>query len=431
MLANDVDGDADPLTVSLVATPQHGSLTLNADGSFSYTPDAGYQGADQFSYQASDGQADSNVATVTINVGVGASDPPLAADDAYSVMHDQTLTVAAAGVLANDTSGNALTAVSDAAPAHGTLTLNADGSFSYVPASGYVGSDSFTYHANDGTADSNVATVSITVTSTTSNHRPIAVNDVYTASQDTALTIPASGLLANDADPDGDLLSAVLFKGPQHGTLPLNSDGSFSYLPNSGYAGEDSFTYQASDGQAMSSLAAVTIHVAAAPQQNLRLAGGFVAPVATQSLTTLELSALTAEGLARWELVAPNAIGRLGPVTASIHDLPGSVLGSAQGSHIAVDANAAGRGWFVDPTPASDSEFLLGSGSSLTAQPGSAAAQGVDLLTVVMHEIGHLLGLNDKDPTAYPEDLMASELSSGVRKLPEAVAIDAIFGDQA
>lgn len=90
---------------------------------------------------------------------------PVAANDSYTTLANTTLTVSAPGVLSNDTDadGNPLTAVKVTNPAHGTLTLNANGSFTYTPAAGYVGSDSFTYKANDGTADSNVATVSIAV----------------------------------------------------------------------------------------------------------------------------------------------------------------------------------------------------------------------------------------------------------------------------
>jgi hypothetical protein len=93
--------------------------------------------------------------------------------------------------------------------------------------------------------------------------------------------------------------------------------------------------------------------------------------------------------------------------------------------------NAAGRGWFIDPTPGDNAEFLLGSSSILVAEGGGPAANGVDLLTVVMHEIGHLLGLEDLDPGANPQQLMAADLSQGVRKLPGTAAIDAIFGEDA
>src|SRR5206468_1299872 len=100
---------------------------------------------------------------------------PVAANDAYNARKDVTLNVAAAGVLANDTNpyGAALTAVLVSGPAHGTLTLATNGAFSYTPAAGYTGTDSFTYQASGGGTFSNVATVAFTVTAPT-----LSINDV-------------------------------------------------------------------------------------------------------------------------------------------------------------------------------------------------------------------------------------------------------------
>lgn len=102
---------------------------------------------------------------VRVAASTGSSDAPVANADSYSTTRDTTLTVASPGVLANDTDpqGTPLTAVLNTSPSHGTLTLNANGSFSYTPAAGYTGSDSFAYHARDGALDSNVATVSLTI----------------------------------------------------------------------------------------------------------------------------------------------------------------------------------------------------------------------------------------------------------------------------
>src|SRR5205823_3335131 len=142
------DADGDSLTVALVSGPSHGALTLNGGGSFTYTPVAGYTGSDSFTYQASDGQLDSNVATVTLAV---TDDAPVANDDSYTASKNNPLTVAAHGALPidSDANGDALTAAVVSGPAHGTLTLNGDGSFTYTPAAGYTGSDSFTYQASD------------------------------------------------------------------------------------------------------------------------------------------------------------------------------------------------------------------------------------------------------------------------------------------
>src|SRR5262249_51056643 len=120
--------------------------------------------------------------------------------------------------------------------------------------------DAFTYKANDGTLDSNVATVSLTVTPV--NDPPVAANDSYSTAEDTPLTVNAPGVLANDTAVDGDALAAKLVSGPAHGTLTLNPDGSFRYLPGPNYNGSDGFTYQANDGQADSNVARVVITVA-------------------------------------------------------------------------------------------------------------------------------------------------------------------------
>src|SRR5204862_346641 len=185
-------------------------------------------------------------------------------DDSYTTAEDTTLTIAPPGVLANDSDvdGDALSAVLVSPPSHGNLTLNTNGSFSYVPAANYNGPDSFTYKANDGVADSGTATVSITITAV--NDAPVAVNDSYTTAEDTALDLIGPGERANDSDVDGDTLSAVLVSQPTHGTLTLNSNGSFGYVPAANYNGSDSFTYKANDGQADSGIATVSITISAA-----------------------------------------------------------------------------------------------------------------------------------------------------------------------
>ncbi len=164
-------------------------------------------------------------------------------------------------MLANDTDpeGDPLTALVIAKPAHGTLTFNADGTFSYTPAQNFYGTDTFTYQANDGQLNSNVATVTITVTQVI--QPPVANNDSYSTSENATLTIPAPGVLGNDTDPNGDSLSAVLVSKPSNGSLTLNSNGSFSYTPATNFYGTDTFTYQATDGLATSGTATVTLTV--------------------------------------------------------------------------------------------------------------------------------------------------------------------------
>src|SRR5206468_5363227 len=104
---------------------------------------------------------------------------------------------------------------------------------------------SFTYKANDGQADSGIATVSITITG--ANDAPVSVDDSYTTAEDTTLNVAAPGVLANDSDVDGDTLSTVLVSNPSHGTLTLNGDGSLVYMPAANFNGTDTFTYKASE----------------------------------------------------------------------------------------------------------------------------------------------------------------------------------------
>ena len=256
VLANDTNADGNPLTAALVSTTSHGTLSLNANGSFSYHPAAGFSGTDSFTYTAGDSYATSSPATVTITV----YSVPVANPDSYTVVSGNTLTVNAVnGVLANDTDadGGTLSAVLGTGVSHGNLTLNPDGSFTYTPAAGYSGTDSFSYAATDGHATSAPATVSMTVYSV-----PVANPDSYTVVSGNTLTVNAvNGVLANDTDADGGTLSAVLGTGVGHGNLTLNPDGSFTYTPAAGYSGTDSFSYAATDGHATSAPATVSITV--------------------------------------------------------------------------------------------------------------------------------------------------------------------------
>ena len=115
---------------------------------------------------------------------------------------------------------------------------------------------------SDIPAKSDAMTVTISVTATISNTAPVAGNDSYSATAGKTLTVRAPGVLKNDTDANGDPLTAVLFSNPANGTLALNAKGAFTYTPNAGYIGTDTFTYQASDGKAQSNVATVTITVA-------------------------------------------------------------------------------------------------------------------------------------------------------------------------
>ena len=417
VLANDFDPDGDALNSRFVTLPSHGSLQLNGNGNFTYTPDQDFFGFDSFIYLANDGLLDSNEANVTIEV-TAVNDGPVAVPDFYMTGAGTQLTVAAAdGVLVNDVDpeGEGLSASVVELPQNGAVQLELDGSFVYTPNADFVGEDTFTYVASDDVDTSNVATVTITVSddilmnfrleatnaegtpvtavspgsqvnlnvyvedvrSTSpdgvfsayldvvysdnamlvseqlsfneiyANQRsgdlstagvideagafdglaplgpdelllfsasfvaggvgtmvfasdpaellpahevllynfddpiqsefinygsvevtieqgdpPIAVDDQYETREDAVLVVSAeNGVLANDSDPDGDVLTAILVDAPSHGVLELVDDGSFRYTPEDNYFGSDTFTYQASDGANLSNVAMVTIDV--------------------------------------------------------------------------------------------------------------------------------------------------------------------------
>jgi VCBS repeat-containing protein len=178
-----------------------------------------------------------------------------------------TLFVGAAdGVLTNDhdAESDPLTALLVGDVQHGALQLAADGSFRYTPPVGFQGTDSFTYKPNDGAADGTVVTVNLTVHAV--NHAPVAQADAYSTSQGVALVVSAaSGVRANDADPDGDSLTALLVGGVQHGALQFAADGSFRYTPAVGFRGTDGFTYKPNDGAADGTTASRTSPMTAPP----------------------------------------------------------------------------------------------------------------------------------------------------------------------
>ena len=264
VLANDQDSTGGPLTATRVAPAAHGTVVLNSDGSFTYTPNAGFAGLDSFTYQASDGSLLGNVATVFLAVFNG---PPVARNEVYTAVHDQMLTIAAPGVLFNDTdpAGLPLTAVTErtvTTQQGGTVTLNADGSFSYTPRATFHGLDSFTYTVSNGGLESTSATVTINVTET----MPVGRADSYTIPEDDASNVAQESVLLNDTDADGDALTALMASGA--GSYPqdavhfyLFTNGTFVYQPTTGYFGPDSFTYEAFDGLDYSNQVTVTILV--------------------------------------------------------------------------------------------------------------------------------------------------------------------------
>jgi len=244
VLTNDTDVEGDALTASLVTAPVNGTVVLNADGSFTYTPNANYAGRDSLIYQVCDNGTPSLCDTATLLLKVTAvNNPPVAVRDNISVTEDVPAT---GNVLTNDSDveGDALTASLVTAPVNGTVVLNADGSFTYTPNANYAGRDSLIYKVCDNGTPSLCDTAKVIFNVAAVNDAPIAVRDSVSLLED----VPATGnVLTNDTDVEGNALTASLVTAPVNGTVVLNADGSFTYTPNANYAGRDSLIYKVCD----------------------------------------------------------------------------------------------------------------------------------------------------------------------------------------
>jgi hypothetical protein len=162
VVANDSDPDGDPLTVTGVSDPPHGTATDNGNGSITYKPDNGFLGDDSFTYTIADGRGGSDTATVNVTVSPPPNRPPTAANDAANVKKNKSVRVL---VLANDSDpdGDALTITRATDPPRGTVTVDRGVSITYRPDHNFVGTDTFTYEISDGKGGVAVAQVTITV----------------------------------------------------------------------------------------------------------------------------------------------------------------------------------------------------------------------------------------------------------------------------
>jgi len=260
VLAN--DSSTGPLTASLVDTPSSGTVALSPDGSFTYEPAADFNGSVTFTYDVIDDQSMTQTTSTTTITVLPVNDSPVGVADGYQVNEDGTLTVSVAnGVLSNDSDidGDSLTVALDDPAMSGTVALNTDGSFVYTPNANYAGLDTFTYEISDGT-DTAMAEVTIEVQPI--NDEPVTTVDSYTANAGVPLVVSADdGVLANDTDPENDGLTATVQTSPQNGAATMQTYGSFTYSPDDGFTGSDTFTYVAFDGFDFSIETLVTVNV--------------------------------------------------------------------------------------------------------------------------------------------------------------------------
>jgi VCBS repeat-containing protein len=231
--------DSDTLSYK-VGTPVHGVL-LGTPPELTYVPDSDFVGKDSFTFQANDGETDSNVASVEITVS-RSNIAPVAKEQSVETLEDESLAVT---LSATDGDNDPITYTVETLPSHGSLQGTAP-MLTYAPVPNYNGPDSFTFKANDGQADSNVATINVTVKPV--NDSPNVVADSATTDEDTAVTI---AVLDNDNDQlDGgtlDLASLIVTNAPSHGITSIDANHQIVYTPAQDYNGADSFDYKVCD----------------------------------------------------------------------------------------------------------------------------------------------------------------------------------------
>ena len=253
------------MTYALAGQADHGTVSLQNDGRFTYLPAANFHGDDSFTVTVSDGRGVPVTLTVTLRVA-SANDLPVGSPVSYSADEDTGLSGAA---LAVDADGDLLTYTLAAPATHGSVSVAADGSFTYRPAANWFGSDRFTVRVDDGQGGTATLTVSVEVASV--NDRPQAGDLAITLREDSN----SSGTLLG-TDAEGDLLTYALGTPATLGTATVAADGSFTYTPRADAYGTDSFTILVSDGQEGTAEVTVGVTILAVNDAPGFVAGGDV-----------------------------------------------------------------------------------------------------------------------------------------------------------
>ncbi|WP_346842270.1 retention module-containing protein [Metapseudomonas otitidis] len=284
--ARDVDGDTLTYSIANGNGPQHGTVTLNPDGTFSYMPAKDYNGTDAFTVTISDGKGGVTTSLVSINV-LPFNDAPETTDQTKETDEDKSVS---GQIVATDVDGDKLSYVIQSGVAHGSILLNtATGEYTYTPNKDYNGTDSFTirvYDPKGGYADS-VVTVKVNPV----NDAPTSGPQFLTTDEDT----PIDGrVIARDVDGDTLTYSIANGNGPQHGTVVMNADGTYTYQPAKDFNGTDTFTVTIDDGHGGTTTSLVSVIVN--PVNDAPNAPNSTASVDEDGTLTSRIPATDAEG---------------------------------------------------------------------------------------------------------------------------------------
>ncbi|ENP8457288.1 tandem-95 repeat protein, partial [Photobacterium damselae] len=281
LTATDVDGDN--LTFKPGSNPENGQVTVNADGSWEYVPNTDFNGEDSFTVVVDDGNGGTDTITVTVNV-TPVNDAPVGEDVSVETQEETAVT---GQLTATDVDGDNLTFKPGTNPENGQVTVNADGSWEYVPNPDFNGEDSFTVVVDDGNGGTDTITVTVNVTPV--NDAPVGEDVSAETPEETAVT---GQLTATDAD--GDNLTFKPGTNPENGSVTVNPDGSWEYVPNPDFNGEDSFTVVVDDGNGGSDTITVTVNVT--PVNDAPVGEDVSAETQEETAVTGQLTATDADG---------------------------------------------------------------------------------------------------------------------------------------
>ncbi len=251
LLANDTDVEGETLSITAVANGQHGSVSLDADGTLRFTPEANFHGQASFDYTVADTSGGESTATALLDIAA-VNDVPVATGERMALDEDATAVIAASLLLANDTDadsatdGDSLAINSVTGARHGSVSLLADGSVQFVPEANFFGEAAFDYTVNDAMGATATTTSYLDIAAV--NDAPLVTDDYFVTDRDTVNFIAPATLLANDTDVEGDALSISAVGNAQHSSVSVEADGTLRFTPEAGYTGEATFDYTVSDG---------------------------------------------------------------------------------------------------------------------------------------------------------------------------------------
>ena len=440
---SDVDGDALSVNTTPVSGPSNGVLTLNADGTFDYTPNEDFSGTDSFTYEISDGNGGTDTATVNITIN-NVND---IADDTQTTNEDVASTI---NVLANDSFGPNASITSVTNGTNGTVSIGSNGEVTYIPNANFNGTDSYTYTVTTASGDTETATVNVTVNSV--NDGPVAANDSATTNEDHAVTVD---VLANDSDIDGGTLQVTQVTDGTNGTAVVNLDGTVTYTPNPDFNGTDTITYTISDGQGGFDTATVNITVNAVNDAPVISAvdsavvseEGLTSGISdttgnptdttdstvfngTYSASDIDSGSLTASFISG---SAPTGLTSGGqPITFTLSNNDQTLTGSAGGSDViqlTIDNNGGYQVTLLGPVdhpnvagPADDGENILNFDVGIRVSDGAASTD--DVISVAIEDDSPVSGDLDVSLVIPPSNTNLSFVIDVSGSMGNTVAVD-------